>query len=177
MFALPLLFPSRFQGDGKTVLSCPCWETCHIRRHLPSVLKRGSAVWGPGGGRGWRSEEERSPQTWEDRDPKAWRCGDCKSQEERLWGAPGKADLWSPGFPGLEMIWQPSLVWGCWSPLWPHGLGQLVSEVNGAGQGPEGPPMMSFHHNPPGSLPHSSVTVEEVEGTPLTCKIEFFPAS
>ena len=32
--------------------------------------------------------------------------------------------------------------------------------------------MMSFHHNPPGSLPHCSVTVEEVEGTPLMCKIE-----
>ena len=25
--------------------------------------------------------------------PKAWRRGDCKSQEEWLWGAPGKADL------------------------------------------------------------------------------------
>ena len=33
--------------------------------------------------------------------------------------------------------------------------------------------MISFHPNPPGSLPHCSVTVEEVEGTPLMCKIEF----
>ena len=55
--------------------------------------------------------------------------------------------------------------------VWPWATG--TSEVNGADEGLEGPPVMFICHNSPGSLPHGSVAAEEVERTPLMPEIEF----